>query len=161
MNKTVVNIVCVVLLAGVLLYPKYEQYTPDFKAWFGPVASESAAPSNTYGFNTSIPQVLKDKAVAHKLSGLFAGLADVIAHDASRTKPEVKYASNLRDVISEAVNLEFDSDKLGKVAPGLGGVIGPVFEKEFPDGTVELDATSRQKAVEIFRAASYGCSLVK
>ena len=49
--------------------------------------------------------------------------------------------------------------KLNEVAKGLGDTIGPVFEKELPDGTVELDATLRKKVVELFRAVAYGCSL--
>jgi len=127
----------------------------------GPCVVEVVKPDNTFGFDTSIPGMLKDKATANKLAGLFSGLADEVEHDGTRSKPEVKYAANIRDIMREAVNIKFDGKKLNDVSSGLGDAIGPAFEKEFPDGTTELDQSSRKKAVELFRAAAYGCALVK
>ena len=128
-------------------------------SWGTPTA-ELVKPDNMYGFDTSIPAQLKDKVIAHKLVGLFSGLADTIEHDGTRSKPEILYVANMRDVIREAVNIEFDGQTLGK-ASGLGDVVGPVFEKELPDGTVELDKTRRAKSVDLCRAVAYACALVK
>ena len=159
--KAVVNIICVFVL-GWLLWPYIEDYIQTDWSFSSSVASERLAkPENTYGLDSAIPGILKDKATAHKLTGLFTGLADTLAQDAERSKPETKYASNIRDILHEAVTIQFNGKKLNEAASGLGDVVGPVIEKEFPDGSVELDSNSRKKASDIFRAAAYGCALVK
>lgn len=158
--KTFTNIVCVVLLLGLLAYPKVEQYIPAMPSWCSSTV-EMAKPDSTYGFDTSIPKVVKDKAYAHKLAGLFSGIADTIDHDGTRTKPEIQYVANVKDILTEAVNIEFDGQKLNKLSPGLGDAIGPTFEKEFPDGTAPLDPTARKKAADMYRALAYACALIK
>lgn len=154
--KALVNTVCIVCLLGLLVYPRVKEYVP----FLDTDSVEVVKPVNTYGFDTTIPSVVSDDVVARQLTGLFHGLADEVEHDGTRTEPEIKYVANIRDILAEAVNIKFDGKKLNQVSSGLGDTIGPVFEKEFPDGMQELDQAQRTKAVELFRAVAYGCSLV-
>lgn len=162
--RAIINVVCIIAL-GFILWPLLSDYAPsDWTFGLGGQncpAVDVAKPTNTYGFDSSIPGALHDKATAQKLAGMFNGLADVFAHDASRSKPEIRYASNVRDTLHTAVTIEFDGQKLNDAASGLGDVVGPEFEKAFPDGSVELDSSARQKAADMFRAVAYGCTLVK
>lgn len=161
--KNFVNLVCVVIITGAFFYDKVEPYLPefDFGSNGGTASVVVVKPLNLYGFDAGIPAVLKDKEAARSLTGLFTGMADEIEHDGLRTKPEIRYAAHVRDALREAVNLKFDGKKLNDVATGLGDKIGPEFEKALPDGSAELTVETRKQSVELFRAAAYGCSLVK
>lgn len=157
--KTVVNVICIVLLLGLFIYPKVS--LPNFSWPWEQTTNEIVKPDNLHGFDVSIPAVLTDKTQANELCGLFSGLADELERDGIKSKPEIKYASNVRDAFREAVNIEFDGKNLNTVTSGLGDKIGPEFEKVLPDGSAELTNESRKAVVELFHAAAYGCSLVK
>lgn len=158
--KNFINIICVVAALGLYAGPRVD--VPSVLEYFNFGKVELIAkPTNTYGFDKSLPAIIKDKTIAQKLTGMCAGLADRIEQDGARSEPRIKYVVNINDLRVEAINVAFDGKKINEVVPQFGSTIGPAFQAEFPDGTVELDATLRKKAVDLFRAISYGCSLVK
>ena len=152
-----------VAVLGIIAVPRLEKAGYNYEYFMGSsTATVVVKPTNTYDFDKTIPPLFNkdNKGVAPSLTGLFAGIADRLASDGSRQDPRIKYVANINDLRLESISVAFNGKKINELVPRFGDVVGPVFAKEFPDGTAELDATLRAKAVELFRALSYGCSVV-
>jgi hypothetical protein len=113
-------------------------------------------PTELFGLDLVVPQTIKDKDTAQRMAGLCDGIADVLENDGKSGQPKVQYAITILDLRRHAAQL--CGTKLG---PDFGQAVEPIFDKEIPDGSAQLDPVLRAKAVALFRALAYSCSLAK
>ena len=126
---------------------------------FGPQISTvpQVAPANTFGLESAVRGLFRgDVTKTQLIAGQCEGIAQMLENDGQLVQPKLRYCSAIAVLREETADLAFAGQAKGQV-PGFAEAVGPIFAREFPDGSRPLDAATRTKAIQMFRALAWAC----
>jgi hypothetical protein len=142
-----INVVLIILALGLIIVPRIKQSGPD--------NPPSPKPTETFGFEVSIPALKMDKQTSLCVAGLSDAIADIVEKDAKSSMPKYNYVVNVFDLRNAATSVALDGKEIKDTYPEFPKTVGPVFT-QLGTGSEPLTPEKRTKTVNIFRAISYG-----